>query len=252
MLSTIARLVNAALAPAGLRLSYRIGSDPVADIARLLAGRDVRVVIDGGAYIGDFSSQMSRRFPAARVHAFEPTPDSHAKLQAHVGSIATVTTHRMALGSKAGEARLHLNNSPLTNSLRPNAATNERYFGDLVATQAEVSVAVTRLDEFCAAQGIDRIDILKLDLQGNELDALHGLGDLIRRVGVLLVEVQFVPLYDGAPYFSDIERYLRERGCALYQLYEMARSPADGRLLYADALFVNAELLQPAGLPGRS
>lgn len=243
MRAALARLVKAALAPLGLRLWYRIGSDPNADISGLLGKRPVRVVVDGGAYVGHFSRAMAEMFPGAQVHAFELTPDSFSKLVVRTQGFPAISAHRMAIGSAAGETELFMNSSPLTNSLRRNSAANDRYFGNLVANQTSARLPVTRLDDFCAGQGIDRIDVLKRDLQGNELDALVGLGSLVDRLSALLVELQFVQLSAGAPFFSDIDRYMRDHGCGLYQLYEMARNPSDGRLLYADALFVSSELL---------
>ena len=55
--------------------------------------------------------------------------------------------------------------------------------------------------------------------------------------------MQFVELYEGTPLFSEVESYLRNRGLAFFQFFDLVRSPKDGRLLYGDAMFVRAEII---------
>lgn len=230
----------------GLELRYRSGNDPIEDLRRLLHLRDVRTIVDGGAYRGTFSKEMARAFPQSRIFAFEPTPASHDVLTRNVADVPQVERQRLALGIRKGTATFYSNGSPLTNSLRRSSDAGHRYFGELVAGEAPLTVEVTTLHDFAHEHGIDRFDLIKLDLQGNELDALRGLGDFAPLVQAAFIEVQFVPLYAGAPLFSDVDGWLRRKGLVLYQLYELVRSANDGRLLYGDALFVRAEILAEA------
>jgi FkbM family methyltransferase len=238
------RLINRVLLkPFGLRLSYRVGGDPIEDMALLLAGTAVSTIIDGGAYAGAFSRRMAMTFAEARIHAFEPTPASFALLEEKTRGLPVISSHQLALGASSGVARFFENASPLTNSLRKNGEANRRYFSHLVAERGEITVKTTTLAAFARDQGLKAIDIVKLDLQGGELDAIVGLGGLIATVKAILVEVQFAALYEGAPLFSDIETHLRRAGMALYQFYDLVRSPGDGRLLYGDAMFIRGDLL---------
>jgi FkbM family methyltransferase len=234
------------LKPFGLKLSFRAGVDPVEDMVSLLRGSEISVVVDGGAYEGAFSRQMQAAFPGASIHAFEPTPDSFARLQLKTRDLPSVRCCRLALGAEPGTAQFFQNASPLTNSLRKSADANRRYFADFVVERDAIVVEVTTLADYAAKEGLTAIDIVKLDLQGGELDAIIGLGSLLGTVKALLVEVQFVRLYDGSPLFSDIETHLCGAGLSFFQFYELVRSPDDGRLLYGDALFVSSALLARA------
>lgn len=245
----IHRVSNKILAPLGLRLSYRIGNEPHSDMARLLGPDDVHTIIDGGAHHGAFSRQLAAHYPNATIHAFEPTPATYQALLENVARLPNVRAHRLALGAATSQAMFYANASPLTNSLRPNADANDRYFGALVTPVDSYRVDVVSLEAFCSTESCQRIDIMKLDLQGHELEALKGLGALLEGVQILLLEVQFVPLYEHAPMFSEVEQYLRRRGMAFYQFYELVRAPSDGRLLYGDAMFVRAERLAAPGVP---
>ena len=56
---------------------------------------------------------------------------------------------------------------------------------------------------------MDRVDFIKLDTQGSELDILHGAGSLLDNCSGLQLEVMFSPLYEGQPLFADVDAYLR-------------------------------------------
>jgi FkbM family methyltransferase len=242
--TTAHKLVNGVLLkPFGLELSFRIGHDPVDDMVRLLLGQTVSVIVDGGAHAGTFTQAISQAFPHAKVHAFEPTPSSFALLEENTRGLASVVVHRRALSSESGQATLFVCASPLTNSLRKSTTSGLRYFSELVADRGAIDVQTVKLADFAKTSTVKAIDILKLDLQGAELEAIIGLGSLIESVKLIHAEVQFVELYEGTPLFSDVESYLRKRGLIFYQLYGLVRSPKDGRLLYGDATFVRSTIL---------
>lgn len=247
------RLINGVLLKRlGMKLSFRIGSDPFDDIARLMSSNPVTIVVDGGAYEGSFSLAMAKAFPHATIYAFEPTPSSHERLAQVAQSYPQIEPHRLAIGAQSGKATFFANASPLTNSLRKSSDVGRQQFRDLVTSRDEFEVEVIALADFARVRGIAGFDVVKFDLQGQERDALLGMGDLVGRTQVALIEVQFVAVYEDAPLFSDVEVMLREKGLLLYQFYELVRSPTDGRLLYGDALFVNPDLLaKPADHTGR-
>ena len=213
-------------------------------MALLLRGCDVSVIIYGGAYEGSFSRAAARAFSNAKIHAFEPTPASFALLEERTRDVPAIIRHRLALGAVGGVATLFTNTSPLPNSLRARSPMGHRYFPGFVEQRDAVAVEVVTMADFAETHGIEVLDILKLDCQGHELDALAGLGARIGTVRVVLAEVQFVVLYDGAPLFSDVELWLRGKDFAFYQFYGLVRSPDDGRLLYGDAMFVRSELVR--------
>jgi hypothetical protein len=106
----------------------------------------------------------------------------------------------------------------------------------------EIEVKLTRLDALFG----EPVDLLKLDLQGYELEALRGCGEWIRQIKLITTEVEFLPLYEGQPLFSDVEAYLRERGFCLLNLYELWTQP-DGQLTAGDALFLNRRFFAAGG-----
>jgi FkbM family methyltransferase len=227
------------LRPLGLRLSFEAGGDALADIQRLLAPEDVHRVIDGGAYKGEFSVSVARAFPAAQIYAFEPHPDSFKLLTTNTAAIPQIHPDNRGLSDVTGFAMMYVNASPLTNSLLPNSADGRAYFSEVNDPRGTETIAVVSLRDFLNEINTSAIDVLKLDLQGNELRALKGLNDAIATVRVIYIEVWFVAIYEGAPLFAELDTYLRGHGFKLHQLYGLVRSPKDGQLLFGDALFVN-------------
>src|SRR5439155_20000593 len=83
-------------------------------------------------------------------------------------------------------------------------------------------------------------DLLKIDVQGAELEVLCGAAELLKdgRVGVIFTEVAFVPHYEGAPLMHELWRHLAERRFSLYDLTPELYG-RDGQLRYGDAIFVS-------------
>lgn len=151
------RAINGVLLkPFGLSLKYRVGAEPVDDLRALLLNEKVDIVVDGGAHRGSFSRRMSKIYPRANIHAFEPTPASHLELLGNTRYCGNVTCHEVALGSVEGTAQFHTNESPLTNSLRKSSSAGAANFGNLVRGKGEIEVKVTTLDTFARANNIEK------------------------------------------------------------------------------------------------
>lgn len=215
------------------------GVDAYADQQVLLRGQTVRTIFDVGANVGQTAARYRVLFPTAKIYCFEPFEESFHSLCENFQGCALVQPQRLAVTSTTGVREFHCNHGPLTNSLLPSAAGWRNYIGqELMTTREVVSVPTMRLDDFCAQAQIDRIDLLKMDIQGAELMALQGAADLLERRAVQLIytEVNFAPMYDGQPTFDDLVRYLSGYGYRLFGLYNVAHGE-DAALAWCDAIF---------------
>jgi FkbM family methyltransferase len=161
--------------------------------------RDAAVVVDAGANIGASALWFASRFPAARIDAFEPAADNFALLSANLAAVPGATPLRMAVGRAAGEIALFQGTSSATHSIVPGAP-------DLTGLGVEV-VPMTTLAAHMAATGIRRIDILKIDVEGAELEVLAGLGDRIGDVGVIVGE-----LHEKVVDAAEVYGFLKDAG----------------------------------------
>lgn len=161
-------------------------------------------------------------FPGSRIHAFELDPGSCERLR---NLAATgVEIHELAIGRRRERRVVHLTNHPMCTSLyRPNEPWLECFHNMEVSYLRETTeVQTVSLDDFASDSGIDRIDFVKIDIQGAELDAFQGgvrsLGDCL----AIVTEVEFLELYENQPLFADVDRELRDQGFMFHKFLGLA------------------------------
>jgi FkbM family methyltransferase len=199
---------------------------------------DAKAIFDVGANIGATSLTYRRLFPDAVIHAFEPFPGAFGKLAARFANDGRVRCVPKAVSSSSGVASLHVNSMDVTNALSPILDEAFGYLPDNFAKAGSVPVETTTLDDYCRAEGVDRIDILKMDAQGSELDILRGGERLLSqgRVGLVYTELIFVPVYEKQPAFHEIATFLAPFGFRLFDFFGFTYDPS-GQLKWGDAIF---------------
>ncbi len=143
-------------------------------------------VVDAGANIGFYSLMASQEIgPAGRIFSFEPVPETFARLTENVerNALNNITPVNQALWNKSDTLRFSL------------AKENEQNIGGYSFSESETAVKHTEcqaipLDEFATQAGIERIDAMKMDIEGAERFALEGAAGMISRDHpVILLEV---------------------------------------------------------------
>ena len=198
-----------------------------------------------GQTSGQTAITFSRAFPAALVFSFEPDPDTYRELCQRLATYACVKPFALGLGDREGDATLLVNHSSETNSfLKPLPGAAEYLVEPgVLARVASRHVSMTTLDAFCREKKLDRIDLLKLDVQGYELKVLEGASQLLakRAIPLIYLEVSFVRTYENQPLFPDVYRYLFDRGYRFVGLYESGHETHYYHV-GGNALFVQEEL----------
>ncbi len=217
------------------------GADAYADQKALLSGRGVRTIFDVGANVGQTAARYRILFPTADIHCFEPFEESFRGLCENFRGCAAIHPHRLAVTGTAGTREFFCNEGPLTNSLLPSAAGWRKHIGqELMATREVVPVPAVCLDDFCSQENIDHIDLLKMDIQGGELMALHGAASLLknRAISLIYAEVNFAALYEGQAEFDELLRFLAGYGYSLFGLYNLSHGE-NSALAWCDAIFIS-------------
>ncbi len=216
----------------------RDAEDAVAVQRRILRGRDVRVVLDCGAHHGRLSRLYKKSFPGAEVFAFEPTPATFKVLEANVAGVTGITAVNAAVGEVAGEIPFYLKEGDeQSNSLVPPAGAGG---GDGERDGAIVRVRVETIDGFCEAQGIERVDVLKLDVEGHELAALKGASKLLGAgaIDVIMAEFRIEDPRPGAVKFLELANHLAGLGYHLWGFYGLIWDDKL-RIDWGDAIWVS-------------
>ena len=231
----------AKVADRGRLARRRLTRDGLDDLAALFAPRPVRVVLDVGANIGYETDRYLRRFPEAVVHALEPTPSTHARLAAAYRDHPRVHLHAAAASDTTGTAALQVDDHTYGGGSNSLLAHSERFLADQAGARFQaVEVATIRLDDLAAAEGLDHVDLLKVDVEGAELLALTGAARLLgeQAVDALDVEVRVLADYDGQPLLADVLAHLAPLGYRLLNVYALAEAPS-GQLQWANAVFLS-------------
>lgn len=167
---------------------------------------------------------------ALRVYAFDADPDECARLQA--AAPEGVAYVPLALGDRSREATLYLTAAPGCSSLFPPAEPlRERTpaLREELRVVAREPLRLETLDRWAADEGVVRVDVMKLDVQGAEGLVLEGAATVLQDVRVIESEVVFNPLYEGQALFGDVDRLLRNHGFELWSLRQLVHYSADWR-----------------------
>lgn len=211
----------------------------------LLQGRHVATVIDVGANKGQFSLLALEAFPGCRIHAFEPLAQPGARYRQVLGHRADVTLHEVAIAADAGEATIYVSGREDSSSLLP---ITERQATSFPGTALKETRTIVKrpLDAVLTAADLVAPVLLKIDVQGFELEVLKGSRALLPLVDLVYVECSFVELYAGQALAPEIQAFLEVAGLTLAASHN-AQHGADGTLLQEDRLFARAVPAGPAG-----
>lgn len=192
-------------------------------------------IFDIGANVGQTVAQIRRAWPNVVVHAFEPVSATFAKLEENTAGDAALHRHRLAFASRPGRAVM---------LARPLGVMN-RIVAPFEARGQTEEVEVVAGDTFCADKGIERIDILKIDTEGHDLEVLAGFRNMLAARRVTYVEVECGIAPDNAMHvpFSRLADFLFAFGYGLFNLFagtrfNLTRRTHDRGIWYGNAVFV--------------
>lgn len=152
------------------------------------ADRAEITVFDVGGYAGAYARAARSAFGArARIHCFEPNPVMYAGLEERVAGDNAITCHRLALSDERGSARLFVDRQ---GSSRASLVEGSFEVIERPATES-FEVATETVDDVARAEDVERIDVLKIDVEGHELAVLRGARNLLARRAVEVIQFEF-------------------------------------------------------------
>jgi FkbM family methyltransferase len=194
------------------------------------------VVFDVGANVGDFVECVLAYQPRVIVHAFEPVSEAFEVLARRFGSYPGIYCLESALGAEQCERRIYISKYIQASSFLENGRRlNDKVYGIDFATKRSAIVPVETVTKYLRDHGIGRVKLLKLDVQGYEIEVLKGAREAFELIDFIYAEAQFQELYKGGPLFNDLFDFLSER----YELLRMTsfRTDNDGKLMECDMIF---------------
>lgn len=209
-------------------------------IAAQVAPTDPKVCIDIGAHSGEYTQQLLDQTNAF-VTAFEPVPTTFEMLQDRLSHVPDrVRLERMGVGNVVGEAEIHLNTEKPRQASFSKQVDKVKYVNNATSVMSQV----TTLDAYCAAHGIDHIDLVKMDTEGFEGEVFEGAARVFREVRPHFIQIEF----NWHQLFRNHTVYGFSQLLEEYNLYQLVpggwakRDPADplsNIFMFSNFVFVN-------------
>jgi len=207
------------------RILMGIGSgDDVSSSGEAAAFRVLRAkaeppycIFDVGSNQGQFLRLALERVGTndVSIHAFEPGRETFRLLAQSVGGDARVHVNNVALGREKGSAVLHYDQAGSGLA----SLTKRRLEHHRIDFSQSETVEVDTIDGYCSAHAIGRIHLLKLDIEGHELDALAGATKMFAAGAVDIVTFEFGGCnIDTRTFFRDYWYFFRDAGFRLFRI----------------------------------
>jgi len=187
------------------------------------------VILDVGCRWGFADKFISGDLDNMIVYGFDPDIDECKRLD-EIYQNENIRLVPIGLADNPGNRLLYLTKQPACSSLyKPNINLTTNYAVLECAREvSQVQIEVSTLDIWAKETGITYVDYIKIDTQGAELSILKGGIKILPSVRFLEVEVEFNPIYDGQPVFSDVDLFLRKHGFVLWRLSNLAHYGKEG------------------------
>ncbi len=211
------------------------------------AGFVPKVIYDIGASNGSWTWTVAKVLKDATFHLFEPQFESDPSYAETIANVkrytANVTLHPIALGAKNGKGKLNLfSTSAAASMLDPTPVGRLKQFMQGTLGRSSRTVPVHRLDDYARARKLAPPDLIKMDVQGFELEILKGAEGILGGAKVIMTECWLKKSYGPmTPLFSDIIAYLEPKGFVLIDVGDIFYDSRH-EMVAVDAVFMAAGL----------
>jgi FkbM family methyltransferase len=195
-----------------------------------------RGIIDIGANRGDWTRLALSIFPDASVIMIEPQDEMQPYLSKLCSSVANCQHVKAGAGRAAGELVQTIWPDLNGSSFLPEADSSQLKSGKQRRTPV-----VTIDSLLCETYPKFVPDLIKLDIQGFELEALSGANTTFGRTEVFIMETSLFGFLPGQPITREVISFMFERGYELYDITGYQRRPFDGALGQVDLAFVKSQ-----------
>jgi len=202
----------------------------------LMIPKKTPVIIDIGAHKGESVMFFSSIFPNAEIYSAEPDPVSYAELVKYLPDASKAIN--AAVAAEDGTASFFQYDKSHLNSLHAINKDSKDSLGYAEKTTAiEVKVRCVTLDTLTDELGIadKRIDLLKIDAQGGELEILCGAKNSLEKVDNITLELNLFDFYNKRNTFFEIEQLLPD--FELYAITKLSQNPKNFRTDWAEVFY---------------
>ncbi len=200
------------------------------------------IILDIGGGIGASVKIYNALFPGNKIFVFEPVLENYTTIKSKFANCSNIEICNVAVGNENSKKQINVANRITSSSLFPLAADQDsNFYNETTLGQNRIeSIEIVRLDDFLAKIP-NEIGIMKIDVQGYEMNVLQGAALILKRTNIVLLEVINHDAYVEAPKYYDIDSWLREHD---FTLYDIIPSVLDkGMLKEWDVIYISNSAL---------
>ncbi|MBI1938134.1 MAG: FkbM family methyltransferase [Ignavibacteriales bacterium] len=187
-------------------------------------GNEIKTVVEIGALDANDSQYFKKVFPSAEVYAIEALPDNYNK---YLNGLNDIVCINAVISDRDGEVDFYKKKINGIHSIfnRGNEYGNE-----------VIKLPSYRFETLAKKYNIEKVDMMKIDVEGAAIEVLEGMGGLLSTVKIMHLESESYPFFEGQKLHNEVVKYLEEKGFSLLELTSFPIQP--GRLQY-DSLWIN-------------
>ena len=197
-------------------------------------------IVDVGANRGQFALISRAIFPQATIHSFEPLEEPAKIFRDIFSGDPNVTLHSCAIGQENTISCIHVTNDDDSSSLLPLTRMQSSIFNGITEKETR-QVQVISLSQALGSISIPPVSLLKIDVQGFELEVLKGSEKILDKFSHLYIECSFVELYENQALAHQVISWLNEREFVLSGIHNIYYEK-DGRPIQGDFLFTHMKM----------
>ena len=193
------------------------------------------ICFDVGAHIGESVLYFNKLFNNPLIYSFEPSPKSFKILKNN--NYKNNICFNYAISNITGNTVFYENQISHTNSLVKINSLSVDSIKKQKTINTKINIKAKKLDDFCSEEKINKIDLLKVDVQGAETLVFEGSQNTLKKTRVVIVEICFFDYYENKGSFFDIEKFLKPKGFSLFSISEISYNPMNGRTDWVEAIY---------------
>ncbi len=237
----VKKILNKVLATLGYKMSRLTKEEfglnmehDMKKIFRLIEPQKTPIIFDVGANVGQSVTKFKGYSANAEIHTFEPSLETYKTLVNNTKQYNKVVHNNFGLGAEKKEVKFYANQlDDISSFLEPTSLL----WGETKKTEV---LKVYTLDHYCEQQNISKINILKIDTQGYDLEVLKGGKRMLqeKRIDIIQMEITLEELYHDMPRMDEVLKFIFDLEYSLVAFYGYHNKAIAAR--WTDAIFISS------------